>query len=83
MGMIEWRGAAAQTRLGAGDTPTSGYGIYNLGVGLRIPQGGIIHNISIHLDNVLNREYYDAVSVIKTWVSQPGRGVRLNYELLY
>jgi outer membrane receptor protein involved in Fe transport len=37
----------------------------------------------VHLDNVFNRRYYDAVSVIKTWVSQPGRGVRLNYEIQY
>jgi iron complex outermembrane receptor protein len=83
MGMIEWRGAASQTRLGPGETETSGYGIYNLGVGIRIPQGGVVHNISLHLDNVLNRTYYDAVSMIKTFVPQPGRGVRLNYELLY
>lgn len=83
MGMVEWRGAASQTRLGVGDTPTSGYGIYNLGVGVRIPQGGIVHNISLHLDNVLNRDYRDAVSVIKDFVPQPGRGIRLNYEILY
>ena len=83
MGMIEWRGAASQTRLGVGDTPTSGYGIYNLGVGLRLVQSGVVHNISVHLDNALNRSYRDNLSVIKDFVPQPGRGVRLNYELLY
>jgi outer membrane receptor protein involved in Fe transport len=57
--------------------------MYNLGAGLRFPQGGVVHNISVHLDNVFNRRYYDAVSVIKTWVPQPGRGVRLNYEIQY
>ncbi len=83
MGMIEWRGAASQTRLGTGDTPTAGYGIYNLGVGVRIPRGGLVHTISLHVDNVLNRDYRDALSVIKDFVPQPGRGVRLNYELSY
>ncbi len=83
MGMIEWRGAASQTRLGDGDTPTSGYGIYDLGVGLRLTQQGLVHNISIHLDNVLNRAYRDNLSVIKDFVPQPGRALRLNYELLY
>lgn len=83
LGSIEWRGAASQTRLGVGDTPTSGYGIYNLGVGVRIPQGGVVHNISLHLDNVLNRDYRDAVSVLKDFVPQPGRGIRLNYEIMY
>jgi iron complex outermembrane receptor protein len=82
-GMLEWRGAASQMRLGVGDTPTSGYGIYNMGVGLRLPEGGVVHNISLHLDNVLNRSYRDALSVIKDFVPQPGRGVRLTYELLY
>ena len=83
MGMAEWRGAASQNRLGVGDTPTSGYSIYNVGVGVRIPQGGLVHNISLHLDNVFNRDYRDAVSVLKDFVPQPGRGIRLNYEIMY
>jgi iron complex outermembrane receptor protein len=82
-GMLEWRGAASQTRLGDGDTPTSGYGIFNLGIGLRLPQRGVVHSISLHLDNALNRSYRDNLSVIKDFVPQPGRGVRLTYELLY
>jgi iron complex outermembrane receptor protein len=83
MAMAEWRAAASQTRLGVGDTPTSGYGIYDLGVGIRLPQRGVVHTIAVHLDNVLNRSYRDNLSVIKDFVPQPGRAVRLNYELLY
>jgi len=83
MGMIEWRAAASQTRLGVGDTPTAGWAIFNLGAGVRIPQRGLVHKISLHLDNVFNRVYRDNLSVIKDFVPQPGRGVRLNYELLY
>ena len=83
MGVVEWRGAASQTRLGVGDTPTSGYCLYNIGIGLRLKQKGIVHNVALHLDNVLNRSYRDNLSVIKDFVPQPGRGIRLNYELLY
>ena len=83
MGTVEWRAAASQTRLGVGDTPTAGWAILNLGTGLRVTQGSVVHNISIHLDNVFNRLYRDNLSVIKDFVPQPGRGVRLNYELLY
>jgi iron complex outermembrane receptor protein len=83
MGMIEWRAAASQTRLGVGDTPTAGWAIFNLGTGVRLTQGSVVHNISLHLDNVFNRIYRDNLSVIKDFVPQPGRGVRLNYELLY
>jgi iron complex outermembrane receptor protein len=83
MGMVEWRGAASQTRLGEGDTPTSGYAIMNLGAGLRFVHHGGVDNISIHCDNVFNRVYRDNLSVIKDFIPQPARGFRLNYELLY
>ena len=83
MGLAEWRVAARQTRLGEGDTPTSGYGVLNLGVGMRLVYHGLVDNISIHCDNVFDRVYRDNLSVIKDFIPQPARGFRLNYELLY
>ena len=83
MGMVEWRVAASQTRLGDGDTPTSGYAVVNVGAGLRLVHRGLVDNISIHCDNVFNRVYRDNLSVIKDFIPQPARGFRLNYELLY
>ena len=82
-GMIEVRGAAAQNRLGPGDTPTAGYAILNLGVGMRIVSGGLVSDLGLHLDNALNTLYRDNLSVIKDFVPQPGRGIRLDYSLLY
>ena len=82
-GTVEWRGAAAQNRLGEGDTPTAGYGLLNLGAGVRIVRGGTVSEISLHLDNAFNTLYRDNLSVIKDFVPQPGRGLRVNYELLY
>ncbi len=82
-GMIEWRLAAAQNRLGDGDTPTTGYGLLNLGVGLRRVHGGAVHDLSLHCDNVFDRDYRDHLSVIKDFLPQPGRAVRLNYTLEY
>ena len=75
-GMVEWRLAARQTRLGDGDTPTAGYGIVNLGAGIRFASGGIENTISIHCDNLFNQVYRDNLSVIKDFVPQPARGVR-------
>ncbi len=83
MGMVEWRMAASQTRLGIGDTPTSGYTVMNLGFGVRFTQQGVVHNISIHCDNVFNTVYRDNLSVVKDFIPQPARGFRLNYELIY
>ena len=83
MGMIEARTAASQARLGEGDTPTAGYTVLNLGWGIRIVQAGVVHHISLRLDNALNTVYRDHLSVIKDFLPQPARGFRLNYELLY
>ncbi len=83
MGMIEWRMAAAQNRLGDGDTPTPGYAIMNLGIGMRLFQQGAVHDISLHCDNVFNTVYRDNLSVVKDFIPQPARGIRLNYEITY
>ncbi|MFI5370660.1 MAG: TonB-dependent receptor [Candidatus Eisenbacteria bacterium] len=83
MGMIEWRGAATQTRLGDGDTRTGGYGIMNLGFGIRLVSEGLAHNISVHCDNLFDRSYRDHLSVIKDFLPQSGRGFRINYQLLF
>ena len=82
-GMVEWRLAARQTRLGDGDTPTAGYGVVNLGVGIRFASKEIEHTMSIHCDNLFNLVYRDNLSVIKDFLPQPARGVRLNYDLVF
>ena len=82
-GVLEWRLAAAQTRLGDGDTPTAGYGILNCGAGLRLASGGLVHALSIRCENVFNREYRDNLSVIKDFLPQPARSFRFAYDLLF
>ncbi|HLB11102.1 MAG TPA: TonB-dependent receptor [Gemmatimonadaceae bacterium] len=83
MGMIEERMAARQTRLGDGDTPTPGYAITNVGVGVRIPYGELVHVIRLSVDNAFDQVYRDNLSVVKDFIPQPGRAVRLGYEMSY
>ena len=83
MGMVEERMAARQSRLGDGDTPTAGYGITNLGVGYRFASGGVVHDLTLHLDNVFNQVYRDNLSVVKDFIPQPGRALRVGYEMAY
>ena len=83
MATAEGRFAADQTRLGDGDTRTGGYGVLNVGAGLRIAKQGLVHNLSVHCDNLLDRDYRDHLSVVKDFLPQPGRGFRLTYALLY
>lgn len=82
-GIVEWRLAASQTRLGQGDTYTAGYGVVNVGFGVRLVSGGLVHNISLHCDNLFNQVYRDNLSVIKDFIPMPGRGFRLNYDLMF
>ncbi len=82
-GLVEWRLAARQSRLGDGDTPTPGYGILNCGFGVRIVSGGEVHALSVHCDNLFDRAYRDNLSVIKDFLPQPARGFRLAYDLLF
>ncbi len=81
--LIEWRLAADQNRLGDGDTPTPGYGIVNVGAGIRVPGAGVVHNIGLRCDNLFDRVYRDHLSVIKDFVPQPGRGIQLTYDLVF
>jgi iron complex outermembrane receptor protein len=83
MGLVETRMAAKQTRLGEGDTPTAGYAVVNLGVGMRFARQRVVNNISLHCDNVFNTVYRDNLSVIKDFIPQPARGFRLNYQAVY
>jgi iron complex outermembrane recepter protein len=83
MGLIETRVAASQTRLGEGDTPTGGYAVMNVGVGIRLAHERFVSNLSLHCDNVFNRVYRDNLSVIKDFLPQPARGFRLNYQVIY
>ncbi len=82
-GVLEWRLAASQTRLGDGDTPTAGYGVVNCGAGIRLSSGGLVHAISVHCDNLFNKVYRDNLSVIKDFIPQPARSFRLAYDLLF
>ena len=82
-GLVETRLAAKQTRLGEGDTPTAGYAVVNLGVGMRFARQRVVNNISLHCDNVFDTVYRDNLSVIKDFIPQPARGFRLNYQATY
>lgn len=82
-GSLQVRMAARQTRLGDGDTPTAGYAVLDLGVGVRLTSGATASQITLNCENVFDTVYRDNLSVIKDFVPQPGRGFRLTYDLLY
>lgn len=82
-GSVQVRMAARQTRLGDGDTPTPGYAVMDVGLGMRLTSGAMTSQITLNCENVLNTVYRDNLSVIKDFVPQAGRGFRLSYDILY
>jgi hypothetical protein len=55
----------------------------NLGASVHLSQEARVHYIGAHCDNVFDRAYRDHLSVAKAFLPQPGRGFRLNYEVLF
>jgi outer membrane receptor protein involved in Fe transport len=54
-----------------------------VGIGLRIANGPVVHDIALYCDNLFNQVYRDNLSVVKDFIPQPGRAVRLGYEMQY
>lgn len=57
--------------------------LVNLSGGVRFALGNMFHTISLSIDNVLNREWRDALWKAKQIAPQPGRNIRLLYRVRY
>ena len=64
-------------------TATGAYTLVNLSVGANLPAGGMVHNITLRADNVLDERYREATSRIKHFAWNPGRNLSLVYRLLF
>ena len=64
-------------------TATDAYTLVNLSVGANLPVGGMVHNITLRADNVLDERYREATSRIKHFAWNPGRNLSLVYRLLF
>ena len=64
-------------------TTTEAYTLLNLSIGANVPVGGMVHNITLRADNVLDERYREATSRIKHFAWNPGRNLSLVYRLLF
>lgn len=91
-----WEGAGAQNRVVpplpsavAGgepvvrERPTPGYGLVNLGGGVRWASWDRLHTLTLQVNNVGDRVWYDHLSRIRAVAPQPGRNVQLLYRLTF
>lgn len=66
------------------DVATSAYTLVNFNASwLFAARGGFVHSVSVRADNLLDVQYRDATSRIKSYAFNPGRNLSVVYKLLY
>lgn len=75
--------AAGQERTDEFEEPTKGYSVFACGFLYSIKSGSFVHNLSLNVDNLLNTEYRNHLSRIKSVLPEPGRSFRAVYKLFF
>lgn len=77
----EW--AASQKNTDEFEEPTAGYIIYNAYAQYSVSNSNLIHSFSFNADNLLDAEYYNHLSRVKSILPEAGRNFRLTYKLYF
>lgn len=70
-----------QHRLGEFEESTNGYVVYDAGIQLAFPVWQLQHQAVLTIENILDTEYRQHLSRIKSVMPEPGRNVKLLYRL--
>lgn len=72
-----------QDRVFTNETPTAGYGVFNISGSYVIPGKHFANVITVNAFNLTNRLYYNHISFIKDISPEIGRGVRVSYTVRF
>lgn len=75
----EWAGS--QNKVDQFEEPTAGYILLNNFYQFNFQSGHIIHSLALNIDNILNKEYRNHLSRVKSILPEVGRNFRLSYRL--
>lgn len=75
--------ASDQTKVFPLETPTAGYGIFNVAGSYTIGRQHFAHIFTFNAYNLTNRLYRNHVSFIKELVPEIGRGIRFGYTVRF
>lgn len=75
--------AAAQKNVDQFEEPTAGYIILNSSAQYSINSRLAVHNFTFNIDNLLNKEYRNHLSRVKSVLPEAGRNFRLTYKLYF
>ncbi|KAB2881059.1 TonB-dependent receptor [bacterium] len=65
------------------ESPTNGYTLLNVHIGTEFYIQKYVNTVTLRIDNLTNKLYYDHLSVIKDYAPMPGRNIMLIYQLLF
>jgi iron complex outermembrane receptor protein len=77
---VRFEVAFAQNRIDYFEQATPGYWIAGLYAAYSFVGMGILHDLSLNIDNIFNVEYANHLSKIRSIMPEPGRNIRLNYK---
>jgi len=80
---LRGRRILAQERVAPNEEPTDGYTLLDASVGYRRVLGGVLHEITLSGQNLLDREARSHVSLLKEFAPLPGRDIRLAYRVAF
>jgi iron complex outermembrane receptor protein len=75
--------AADQEKIFPLETPTAGYGIFNVSGSYTIARQHFAHIFTVNAYNLSNRLYRNHVSFVKDLVPEIGRGIRIGYTVRF
>ena len=73
----------SQQRVSSVETPTDGYELARLFGSYSFAQAGAVHTITVRLDNATNTLYRNHLSLIKEFVPEMGRNVKVLYNVQF
>jgi iron complex outermembrane recepter protein len=79
----EWVLADRQSSVFLTETPTAGYGVFNVLGSYTLVRQHTLHIFSAQMFNGTNRLYRNHLSFIKDFAPEIGRGVRVSYTLQF
>lgn len=65
------------------EEPTAGYAVFNFFGQYSISHNDLLHNFSLSVDNIFNKEYRNHLSRVKSVLPEAGRNFRLTYKLYF
>jgi iron complex outermembrane receptor protein len=80
--ILDVRLVAAQNRIVPPEEPTPGYQVMHIGIGSKFRLNGHVMSVSIQVQNLLNRKYFDHTSYYRLInVPEPGRNLIMNITI--